>query len=435
MKNVSHSCPNYTQYNNNSGWNNLLPSYKSKDALTDNIESDVLIIGAGFTGIAAAKRWEQISKNDRIVIIDASTAGESNSGRNSGFLLEISLANDADPDDILRMKECNSLISETMRTIQDEIKNSPINSQLNRTGVYRAAVSEIGIKSLNNYSKFLKSSGLDYEHLDRNQLEEKLGTRLYKEGLYNPHCYLAQPAALIRSLVGALSEKIELYENTPAISLQRKRSKWLIKTPKSIIKTNKIIIANNAFCSKLGFAESYISTIYTYAALTKVLNRNIIDSLGSNNNWGILPAHRLGSTLRRTIDGRLMIRSFYDYGKERDNNEISKMLAQKLTRRFPKLNKIDFDSVWGGTTGFTYNGGPIWGEFSKNLFISAGCNGGGIVKGTLFGKLLADLANNKKTPDINKLFGKASWMPPEPIRKIGFKMISMIERNKAKAEI
>ena len=90
-------------------------------------------------------------------------------------------------------------------------------------------------------SSLLKSSGLDYEHLDRNQLEEKLGTRLYKEGLYNPHCYLAQPAALIRSLVGALSEKIELYENTPAISLQRKRSKWLIKTPKSIIKTNKII--------------------------------------------------------------------------------------------------------------------------------------------------------------------------------------------------
>ena len=188
MKNVSQSCPNYTQYNNNSGWNNLLPTYNPNEALADNIESDVLIIGAGFTGIAAAKRWEQISKNDRIVIIDASTAGESNSGRNSGFLLEISLANDADPDDILRMKECNSLISETMRTIQEEIKNSPINSQLNRTGVYRAAVSEIGIKSLNNYSKFLKSSGLDYEHLDRNQLEEKLGTRLYKEGLYNPHC-------------------------------------------------------------------------------------------------------------------------------------------------------------------------------------------------------------------------------------------------------
>jgi len=121
MKNVSHSNQNYTQYINNSGWNNLLPTYNPKETLVDNIESDVLIIGAGFTGIAAAKRWEQISKNDRIVIIDASTAGESNSGRNSGFLLEISLANDADPDDILRMKECNSLISETMRTIRDEI--------------------------------------------------------------------------------------------------------------------------------------------------------------------------------------------------------------------------------------------------------------------------------------------------------------------------
>ena len=99
------------------------------------------------------------------------------------------------------------------------------------------------------------------------------------------------------------------------------------------------------------------------------------------------------------------------------------------------LTNINFKSVWGGTTGFTYNGGPIWGEIENNIYISAGCNGGGIVKGTLFGELLAMSANQIKVPEIKNLFGSASRMPPEPLRKIGFKLISMIESKRAKKEI
>ena len=86
----------------------------------------------------------------------------------------------------------------------------------------------------------------------------------------------------------------------------------------------------------------------------------------------------------------------------------------------------------------------LWQEYKLKKFyqinkfeihISAGCNGGGIVKGTLFGELLAMSANQLKVPEIKKLFGSASRMPPEPFRKIGFKLISMIESKRAKTEI
>ena len=130
-----------------------------------------------------------------------------------------------------------------------------------------------------------------------------------------------------------------------------------------------------------------------------------------------------------------MIRSLYDYGYERNNFDASMHLKQSLKLRFPQLTNINFESVWGGTTGFTYNGGPIWGEIENNIHISAGCNGGGIVKGTLFGELLAMSANQIKVPEIKNLFGSASRMPPEPLRKIGFKLISMIESKRAKKEI
>ena len=432
---IINSIDHYTQYKNRCGWDLLLPEYQPRKTLCDDISADVLIIGAGYTGIAAAKKWSEICSDDRIAIIDASVSGENNSGRNSGFLLEVSLANDADAEQINRMKECNLLIEKSAQKIFNEVKDSAIDCQIHRAGTYRAAASELGKKSLRDYEKFLKKSGLEYDRLNKDQLEEKLGTNYYSEGLYNPHCYLAQPAALIRALIDKLPKSINLYENTPALSIKQDKKSWLIITPKASIRSKKIVIANNAFCAKLGFVRSYISPIYTYAAITEPLQENELFTLGTETNWGILPAHRLGSTLRLTIDGRLMIRSLYDYGYERNNVDASRQLRKSLKLRFPQLTNINFESVWGGTTGFTYNGGPIWGEIENNIYISAGCNGGGIVKGTLFGELLAMSANQLKVPEIKKLFGSASRMPPEPFRKIGFKLISMIESKRAKKEI
>ncbi|MGB1639422.1 MAG: hypothetical protein ACPHCV_00560, partial [Pseudohongiellaceae bacterium] len=85
--------------------------------------------------------------------------------------------------------------------------------------------------------------------------------------------------------------------------------------------------------------------------------------------------------------------------------------------------------------GFTYNGGLVWGEERPGLFVSAGCNGGGTVKGTLLGKLLADLAAGAKAPDVTLLFGSASWMPPDPIRAVAFQTASRVEAFFGKAEM
>jgi len=149
----------------------------------------------------------------------------------------------------------------------------------------------------------------------------------------------------------------------------------------------------------------------------------------------VLPAHRLGSTLRRTADGRLLIRSFYGYEREDNTKWLAGKLADNLLRRFPQLVKVEFEYLWSGATGFTLNGAPVWGESKPGLFVSAGCNGGGVVKGTLFGKLLVDLAFGLPTPDMQRLFGQASWMPPEPLRRIGFHTVAALERRRGLAEV
>jgi glycine/D-amino acid oxidase-like deaminating enzyme len=429
------SGPPYPSYQSECGWNALLPKRDQVAVLGNDARCDVAIIGAGYTGLAAARQWARHAPGDRVLLLDSSEVGEGNPGRNSGFLLEIALANDASAKQIERMKSCNRLIADTMQEIRDIVQGSGIDCDLQRSGTYRAAAGSIGEMALDQYRDFLEAAELPFELLNRDQLQEKLGTRFYLRGLYSPHCYLVQPAALIRGLADHLPPSVTVYERTPVVQLAWKNRQWILTTPEATVRADKVILANNAFCKGLGTAASRVVAMYTYAALTPRLPDAMLATLGTDASWGVLPAHRLGSTLRRAGDGRLLIRSFYGYEREADNQRIAKDLADNLLRRFPQLGKVEFEHVWSGATGFTFNGAPIWGEASPGLFVSAGCNGGGVVKGTLFGRVLVDLMFGLPVPEMQQLFGQASWMPPEPLRRIGFHAIAALERRRGLAEV
>jgi glycine/D-amino acid oxidase-like deaminating enzyme len=397
--------------------------------------ADVVIIGAGWTGLACARRWQTLAPDARVVVIDASEIGEGNPGRNSGFLLDVALAEDADPANISRMHECNRLIQEAMQSIVADVQVYAQSVDLERAGTYRAAVGPVGLKSLHNYKAFLDGAGLPYRQLDRAALNLELGTDFYQAGLYSPHCYLAQPAEVMRALVARLPGSVQLYENTPALGIKRVAGKWQVNTRDGSLHSPRLVLANNAFTRDLGVARSRLATVYTYAGLTGRLDEKVLDSLGSNHNWGLLPTHRMGSTLRRTADGRLLIRSLHDYANERSLDRLNHALQDRLWRRFPQIKGTGFEHIWGGPVGITYNGAPVWGEVEPGLFVASGCNGGGTVKGTLLGGLLADLALGEVVPDIASLFGTASWMPPEPLRGIGFRAISQMESWQGRQEL
>ncbi len=425
----------FPNYQLKSGWNALLPAREPRPALHEDLSADVLIIGAGWTGISVAKRWHSLSPEAGIALIDSSEIGEGNPGRNSGFLLQIALAEDANPDQLQKMRLCNALTAETMTEILAEIEASGLVVDIAKTGTYRAAASDAGLRSLSNYRAFLEAAGLEFENLDRAALNSRIGTNFYQQGLHSPDCYLAQPAAAIRALASRLPDAVQLYENTPAISLKRHSSGWRVETPGATIRARKLVLANNAFSKELGIARSRLVAMYTYAGLTPVLEPSVLAELGGDSNWGLLPTHRLGSTLRRTKDGRLMVRSMYGYEGESPRTEIEGELKMRLQKRFPQLPNFDFEHCWGGAVGFTYNGGVVWGEHKPGLYVSAGCNGGGTVKGTLLGKLLAEEAHGIEVPDVSHLFGSASWMPPEPFRRIGFNISAALESHDGRHEL
>ncbi|MFU8816672.1 MAG: NAD(P)/FAD-dependent oxidoreductase [Pseudomonadales bacterium] len=429
----------HPQYQEPCGWQSLLIRRCPEPALDGAEDYDLVVIGAGFTGLAAARTWAEARPGERVAVIDASIVGEGSPGRNSGFMLEIALADDADPAAVGRMARCNALLGHTMETLRGLVRDHGIRCQLARTGTYRGAATARGVRYLENYRAFLDAAGLAYERLDSDALEARLGTRYYRYGLYSPDCSLVQPAALIRGLADALPVNVRLYEETPAVAVEREADVWRVDTPGGMLRAPRVLLANNGFARELGAGlRSRLVVMYTYAGLTAPLEPTLLDALGSEASWGLLPAHRLGSTLRRTAEGRLMVRSFYGYEREAHNAPVAAQLEACLLARFPQLARSrawrPLEHVWGGATGFTYNGAPVWGEIAPGLLVSAGCNGGGVVKGTLLGTLLAKQALGAAIPDVGQLFGAASWMPPEPVRQLGFALLSRLGRRAAGLE-
>jgi glycine/D-amino acid oxidase-like deaminating enzyme len=428
----------HPRYHEPCGWQALLTPRCPEPALDGAWDCDLAVVGAGYTGLSAARTWAEARPQDTLAVLDASVVGEGSPGRNSGFLLEIALADDADPAALERMAGCNALLGETMETLRGLVRRHRIPCQLERTGTYRGAATARGVRYLENYRAYLDAAGLAYQRLDSAALEARLGTGYYRYGLYSPDCSLVQPAALIRGLADALPENVTLFEETPAIALERDANGWRLECPKGTVRARRVLLANNAFARELGVGlRSRLVVMFTYAGLTAPLPESVLAGLGADTHWGLLPAHRLGTTLRRTADGRLMVRSFYGYEREARAEHIEARLEDCLLRRFPPLASLArprFEHVWGGATGLTYNGAPVWGETAPGLLVSAGCNGGGVVKGTLFGALLARKALGDAVPDVRQLFGAASWMPPEPIRQLGFAVLSRVARRTAGLE-
>lgn len=147
---------NHPLYSSPCGWNALLGPRRTNPPLMGNLACDVAIVGAGYTGLAAARRWAVNAPDDHVVVIDSSEIGEGNPGRNSGFLLEISLANDADAGNMRRMNECNRLIAGAMREIVELVRAGDIDCELHRSGTYRAAAGKAGRAALDNYAAFLQ---------------------------------------------------------------------------------------------------------------------------------------------------------------------------------------------------------------------------------------------------------------------------------------
>ena len=411
--------------------------------LKKNEDCEWLIVGAGFTGLSAARKLGQLYPNQKIILADAQLAGEGASGRNSGYLVDSTL-NDGFTlnKELENYKKKTDLYCLGIEAVKKYIKQYQVDCDWNESGKYFASSKLEDKKTLSNLSNTL--SKLDFEHnfLEQKDLLKILGTNFYKIALYTKGGILLHPGKLVRSMVNALPNNVKLYENSCLLKWTSSKDYILCNFEQGKITTKKIIFATNGFLKSLGIKVNYNFPITLTASMTRQLTDEEFSSIGKPKEWGVLPVRPMGATIRMTKDKRILIRNTAEvHNPFKMSKEIlkerSKIQKNGIKKRFPKLPDDIIQSTWSGIVSRTRNSSQIFEKIKDNIFVAGCFNGSGIGVGTLFGEQIAIKAIGESSSEIQTIENrnKPTWLPPEPFLSLGVKSRLIYERLRARSEI
>lgn len=410
--------------------------------LKGNHRFDIVIIGAGFTGISTALRLAEIDPSLNIALVDALRIGQGTSGRNAGFLGNHPHIIDSQKytkEEIQLSTELSDLALQRLRHYKDQF-SIPTWSD---TGRYLSAHEKEHINNLKSFIKTLEKSGFKYEWLEGESLHKKMGTDYYKAAVYTEGSALVNPATLIRGLIAALPKSITLFEDSPVSAIEYNQPQHTVHFVGGSIKTDKVVLTTNAYINSFGAIGNKTLPVFTYASMTAPLSKELISQYFKDMApWGTTPAHYAGTTVRLTHDHRIFIRNSFDYCKSLQADVTKRDAAWKTHRqsflaRFPFLKNIDFQYTWGGMISLTRNQDYQFQEHYKNAYLISGCNGSGVVKGTYLGYYMADYILGIQSPYLQFILKTANpnWIPRGPIRSVVTKYRIPHDTRQAKGDV
>ena len=424
-------------------WVNDLNKRSNIKILEKNESCDWLIVGAGYTGLSAARKLSELHPNQKIIIIDAQLAGEGASSRNSGYLVDTTLN-----DGFTSNKELNNYKKKTdiyalgINAVKKFINEYQVDCDWNECGKYFASSKKEDKKILRNFSDTLSKLGYEHNLLSNNELLKKLGTNFYNIALHTKGGILLHPGKLVRAMVDVLPKNVCLFENSSLLSWNKNKDIISCEFKNSKITTKKIIFATNGFLKSLGIKSNYNFPITLTASMTRSLTDEEFASIGQPKEWGVLPVRPMGATIRMTKDKRILIRNtaeVHNPFKMKKSDLEKRSINQRIgiKKRFPQLPEDIIQSSWSGVVSRTRNSSQIFEKIDNNVF-AAGCyNGSGIGVGTLFGEQIALKASEENTKEIEtiELRNKPTWLPPQPFLNLGVKTRLIYERFRARSEI
>ena len=428
---------------NSCGWINDLDKRSNIKILDKDKFCDWLIIGAGYTGLSAARKLSELHPNQKIIIVDAQLAGEGASGRNSGYLVDTTLN-----DGFTSNKELSNYKNKTdiyklgIDAVKKFIKEHQVDCDWNESGKYFASSNIKDKKVLINFGNTLDKLGFEYSLLNKNELNKKLGTKFYNHALYTKGGVLLHPGKLVRAMIDTLPNNIELYEKSQLLEWKKKSDVILCKFQNNNVIAKKIIFCTNGFLKSLGIKVNYNFPLTLTASMTRSLTDRELKSMGEPKEWGVLPIRPMGATIRMTKDKRILIRNtaeVYNPFEMSDYELKKRSLKQKIgiKKRFPTLPDSIIKSSWSGVVSRTRNSSQVFEKIDKNVFVAGCYNGSGIGVGTLFGEQIAIKASDENSKEINVIEkrNKPTLLPSQPFLNFGIKTRLFYERFKAKTEI
>jgi glycine/D-amino acid oxidase-like deaminating enzyme len=410
-----------------------------RPSLPASMETDVAILGAGFTGLWTAYYLLKREPSLRVVVLEAEISGFGASGRNGAWCnsafpvspgeLERRFGSDAARELLLEMR---GAVDEVGRVAAEE----GIDAQYFRGGQLRVARGDNQLPGIEETYESYRTLGLegDLRLLDAEETAGSIRITGVRGALYNPHCATIHPARLVRGLARAV-ERLggEIFERTPVTDYEGGASPRLV-TDAGEVRARTVVLAGEAYLARLRKLRRQVLPIYSLIVLTEPLSDEQWAEIGWEGRECVASNRYTVDYLSRTADGRILFGGRgapYHYGSRIEDEydrhgPTHEMLRRTAREWFPALEGARFTHAWGGPLAVPRDWMPTMSyDPAGGVATARGYTGQGVSTANLSGRTLADLILGHDTsitrlPTVNH--EPRPW-EPEPLRWLGARYV------------
>lgn len=422
----------------NSLWAAVTPPGPDLPELIGADEADVVVIGAGFTGLSTALHLREAGVD--VAIVEAMEPGWGASGRNNGQV--IPTLSRPDPQDIVARhgaagERFVGLLRDSASTLFDLARRYGIEAEQEQCGwvqpVHSPGRIKIAERRVRQWSKF----GAPVELLSPGQVREMLGSDAWFGGFWNRSGGHINPLALSRGLACALLDKAaKIYARSPVVGFERRNDRWRVKTANGEISGRALVVATNAYSGE--FSKSLapdvaheVMPVLSWQMATQPLSDNVRKTIipgrqAMSDTHGELYFARYDARNRLVTGGAVI-------GPGNKPARLKARVTERLQRLWPQIGEVSFDYIWNGYIGMTTDFLPRVHRLGPDAYGWTGCNGRAVALSIALGNELSKAVRGVSESDLALTFTQAVPIPAHGLlRKLAPLMLLVYRRRDAR---
>jgi glycine/D-amino acid oxidase-like deaminating enzyme len=414
-------------------WDGLEEKIEPRQALDHDIDADVAIVGAGYTGLWTAHYLTELDPHLRVMVLEKTIAGFGASGRNGGWCSALFAASSGRIErehGLAAAKAMHNAMVETVDEVGKAASGLGIDFHYAKGGTITLARSEAQLERARQEVQEARKLGVGEEDLgllSPAEARRELNATDVFGAVYTPHCAAIQPALLVRGLAEAVERKsVTIFESTPVTAISPHR----VVTPHGTVRADVVVRATEGFTARLDGMKRQVVPVYSLMVATEPLEESFFEEFGLANRQTFADMRHLVIYGQRTADNRIAFGGRgapYHYGSAIEpsfdhDSSIHKAIRHTLVELLPALEKTEFTHAWGGPLGITRDWYPSVGLDKKSgMAWAGGYAGDGVATTNLAGRTIADLVLGRDTDLVHLPWvgHRSKKWEPEPLRWLG----------------
>jgi glycine/D-amino acid oxidase-like deaminating enzyme len=367
---------------------------------------DVAVIGAGFTGLSAARTLAK--RGAKVAVLESEMIGWGASSRNGGMVLTgmklgvqklISMYG----RELTRRMYTTSLA--TIDCVEQIIREEGIECDFSRCGHLEVACKQ---GHFNGYTRQAEVIEVEFNHklrvVARHELSSEIGSSIYYGGMVDDMSAGCNPAQYVAGLArSAMKAGSQIFEHARVNAIERDSRQgetgWKISTSRGSLWAHEVFVGTSGYTGSATPAlQKKIIPIGSFIITTEVLPKALAHELSPRNRM-IYDSKNYLYYYRLTPDGRMLFGGRAAFFPENDQTvrRSADLLRRGMIGVYPQLRDARIEYVWGGTLDFAFDIMPHAGRMD-GMYFAVGYAGHGVAMATFQGQKIAEMMAGDK-PD------------------------------------